>query len=238
MAVSYPSPRGITPTYVVEGVTTAAPPSGLANYQMWLVASAFTSGIFVGRENQLATFIDGQGWRFSTPTQSETVYDKANSLYWRLAGGVWVIDSDFNSLGTTTAIPSSHFAQSLDYSFAGFPFALQTGAPIGVYRFTTAAAATGVYEITVANPCFVLDAVLYQHAVAGGAGCTVEIETDAAAIFPAFTCDQGAVSVQRPEVTAAGLTKLGAGAKITVTATDVGGKLPATTVLVTFALGV
>lgn len=238
MPVSYLSPRGFTPTYVVEGITTSALPSGLANYQMWLVASAGATGVFTGHENQLATYIGGQGWRFSTATQDETVYDKVNALYWRLNGGVWAIDSDFNSLGTTTAIPSSHFAQSLDYSFAGFPFTLQTGAPIGVYRFTTAAAATGVYEITVANPCFVLDAVLYQHAVAGGAGCTVEIETDAAAIFPAFTCDQAAVSVQRPEVTAAGLTKLGAGAKITVTATDVGGKLPATTVLVTFALGV
>ena len=237
MSVSYPSPRGITPTYVVEGVTTTAPLSGLANYQMWLVASGGVSGVFTGRENQLATFIDGHGWRFSTPTQSETVYDKLNSLYWRLAAGVWVIDSDFNSLGTTTAIPSSHFAQALDYSLAGVPFALQTGAPTGVYRFTTAAAVTGVYEITVANPCLVLDAIVYQHAVAGGAGCTIDIETDAAAIFPAFTCDQATVAVQRPAVSPAGLTKLGAGAKITVTATDVGAKLPATTVLVTFALG-
>ena len=162
MAVSYPSPRGTTPTYVVEGITTMAPPLGLANYQMWLVASAGASGVFTGQENRLATFIDGQGWRFSAATQSETAYDKLNALYWRLDGGVWAIDSDFDSLGTTTAIPSSHFAQSLDYNLAGVPFyTLQTGAPIGVYRFTTAAAATGVYEITVANPCFVLDAVLF-----------------------------------------------------------------------------
>tara|TARA_R110000823_G_scaffold141452_1_gene271321 strand:- start:130 stop:846 length:717 start_codon:yes stop_codon:yes gene_type:complete len=237
MSVSYPSRRGTTPTYVVEGVTSAAPATGLANFQMWLVSSAGATGIFAGHENKIATFTHQGGWGFSTATQAETAYDKTNALYWIIDNGEWAIDFEFDTLGTSTAIPTSHFANSVDYNAPGVTYAMQSGAPVGIYRFTTAAAATGVYTIQVNNSCVILDATVYQHSVATGAGCTIDIVTNTADLFPTFTCDQASIAILRPVASDTGIKTLTAGDLIKVTATDVAGALPKTTVIITFALG-
>lgn len=234
-----------TPDFIVEAVSTT-PPVTAYNNQMYLVSAAGGggTGAWEGQDNNIAVSELGTSWRFITPTPRLTIYEKLNGLYYDWSGIEWGVTSAFDMLGTSTAIPSGHFAPVNNYNSAAAPFPLQAGAPVGVYRFTTAAAASGTYEITVEKGCVILDVVVYQHAVAGGAGCTIGLATENPAgadvpLFPVFTCDQATVAIQRPAVNsgATGANVIPAGDIIKVIATDNAGKLPATTVLVTFALG-
>ncbi len=233
----------LAPDFIVEAISTT-PPASAYNNQMYLVSPAGAVGPWVNRENHIAVSQNGTSWNFISPTLRATVYDKLNALYYDWDGYEWGVSSAFNLLGTSTAIPSSHFGPVNNYNSAAAPYPLQSGAPVGVYRFTTAAAASGTYEITVEKGCVILDAIVYQHAVAGGAGCTIALATENGAgadvaLFPTFTCDQAAVAIQRPAVNSGstGAHVLAAGGILKVIATDAGAKLPATTVVVTFALG-
>ena len=233
----------LAPNFIVEAISTS-PPTVAYNNQMYLVSSVGGTGLWEGQDNKIAVSENGLSWRFIDPTPRDTVYEKINGLYYDWSGIEWGVTSAFDMLGTSTSIPSGHFAPVNNYNLAGAPFPLQAGAPVGVYRFTTAAAVSGTYEITVEKGCVILDAVVYQHAVAGGGGCTIDLATENAggadvSLFPTFTCDQAAVAIQRPAVNSGstGANVIGAGEIIKVVATDAGGKLPATTVLVTFALG-
>lgn len=241
MSTSLISPQTFDPDYVVEGISSA-PLAAAPNNQMWLVAPAGATGPWFGRENQIAVSNLGVSWSFIEPGTQQVAFDKTNALYYRYSGPEWLVTTDFDSLGTSTAFNSAFFAQSTVYSI-GAPavYAMQTGAPTGVFRFETAAGGSDTYSITLKDSVIITDVTIYQTTAAGGAGCLVDIKGGspvASNIFPQFTCDAGNKAILRPTVSSAGMAKLAAGNLLTVATTDAGGHLPALVVLVSFARGV
>lgn len=236
------SPQGFTPNFVVESISPN-PPFIAYNNQMWLVHDTGATGAWLGQENNIAVSVNGTGWYFIRPTLRQVVYDKLNAGYWDWNGTAWLSTSAFDLLGTSAAIPSSHFAVTNPISTPGFKFEYMTGFPTGVYRYQVTAGATASYDLGVNNACVILDAVIIQAAAAGGAGCTIDIKTTNAAgatsaIYPTFACSQANPAILRPTETSGGLAKLAANDSLTVIATDAGGNLPAAEVFITFALGV
>lgn len=241
MSTSLISPQTFDPDYVVEGISTT-PIVGAPNNQMWLIAPAGATGPWVGRENQIAVSYRGVSWSFIEPGTQQVAFDKTNALYYRYSGPEWLVTTDFDALGTSTAFNSSFFSQATAYNI-GAPavYPMQTGAPTGVFRFDTAAGGSDVYSITLKDSVIITDVTIYQTAAAGGAGCLVDIKGGspvAANIFPQFTCDAANKAILRPTVSSAGIAKLAAGNLLTVATTDAGGNLPALVVLVSFARGV
>lgn len=239
MSTSLTSPQTFDPTFVVEGISTT-PPASTPNNQMWLVADTGATGRWIGKEDHIAVRRGGDRWEFVYPTHQDTVFDKTNALYYRFEGSAWVATTDFDALGTSAELTSSFFSRTVNFD-QGAPavYPLQTGAPLGVYRFDTAAALTEVYSITVKDAVVIHDCVIYQGAAAGGAGCLVDIIGPGPAnVFPQFTCDQTGAAILRPTASSAGVIKLAAGDGLSVSVTDAGGNLPALTVFITFSQGI
>jgi hypothetical protein len=167
------------------------------------------------------------------------VFDKTNALYYRFEGSAWVATTDFDLLGTSAELTSSFFSRTVNFDQDSVVYPLQSGAPLGVYRFDTAPGVNGLYSITVKDAVVIHDCTIYQGAAAGGAGCLVDIIGPGPAnVFPQFTCDQAGAAILRPTVSSAGVIKLAAGDGIAVNTTDAGGNLPALTVFITFSQGI
>tara|TARA_R110000823_G_scaffold137627_5_gene267077 strand:+ start:328 stop:1044 length:717 start_codon:yes stop_codon:yes gene_type:complete len=227
----------ISPTFIVEGISASPPVSSLGSNQQWLVTATAT-GDWAGQENNIATFSGRGVWLFHTPLPQQTVYDKTNAIYWMWNNDEWDVDSSFDSLGTSTAIPSSHLAVSKDIITPSFLHTLETGAPSSAYRFSTAAGVTGSYSLTVANPIIITDVAIYQTVAAGAGACTVDILTDGAApLFPTMVCDTVNPGILRPVTTVSGAPVIAAGGLIDIIATDAAGGLPPMTVIINFILG-
>jgi hypothetical protein len=239
MGFSLSYPQKITPDLVIQGFSTSPPAAGVGPSDSYIVI-ATASGIWVGQENQIATYTGAsqeQPWEFRSPRMNERVYDIINEAYWVWNGTAWVGDVTFDALGSSTSIPTSHFAPSTGIAAAG-PATFQKGAPIGIYRFSMPAGASNAYSITLNNAAIILDATVYQAANAGGAGCLVDVLTDGpTSVFTTLTCDQTKKAILRADATAAGLVSIPAGGTLSVATTDAGGNLPAVSVVITVALG-
>jgi hypothetical protein len=239
MGFSLSDPQKFTPDVVAQGLSTTPPILGISPGDSYIVIATAT-GAWATHENSIATYAARNPdlpWEFRVPRTNERVYDVTNELYWVWNGTAWAGDTSFNSLGTSTAIPTSHFATSTSIATVG-PTQFQKGAPIGVYRFSMPPGASNLYALTLNDSAIILDATVYQAANAGGAGCLVDILTDGPAnVFTTLTCDQTKKAVLRADATAAGLVSIPAGGTLGVSTTDVGGHLPPIDVVITVALG-
>tara|TARA_Y100000114_G_C11751376_1_gene324484 strand:+ start:116 stop:835 length:720 start_codon:yes stop_codon:yes gene_type:complete len=239
MSTSLISPQTFDPTFVVEGISTT-PPVDAPNNQMWLVASAGATGPWTGKEDHVAIRRVGQVWTFVYPGNQDTAFDKTNAIYYRFGGSGWAVTTDFNQLGTSTELTSAYFSQTVNFDQpAPQVYDFQTGAPLGVYRFDTAAGASNIYSITIKDAVVIHDIVVHQNTAAGGPNCKIDvIGPGPANLVPQFTCSQTNKAILRPTETSFGVIKLAAGDGIGVNTTDVGGHLPACTVFITFSQGV
>jgi hypothetical protein len=80
--------------------TLASPPLNPSPGQCWIVAEGGT-GMWSGRENQLAAWTDG-GWRFVRPATGMTVWDAATALPRQWDGAAWS-DGRLRCAGLTVA---------------------------------------------------------------------------------------------------------------------------------------
>ena len=238
MSTSLISPQTFDPTFVVEGISTT-PPVDAPNNQMWLVASAGATGPWIGKEDHVAIRRVGQVWTFVYPGNQDTAFDKTNALYYRFGGSGWAITADFDQLGTSTELTSAYFRSAVSINQpAPATHPLQTGAPLGVYRFDTAAGSTASYSITIKDPITINDIVVQQNTVAGGPNCKIDvIGPGPSNLVPQFSCSQATRAILRPTELTAGVVELLAGDGISVEVTDVGGHAPACTVFITFCQG-
>lgn len=67
---------------------TTAPPVASGIGERWLVASAGTSGVFVGHENEIAVW-DGNGWVFTSPNEGFTLRVEELNQFWTFDGTSW-----------------------------------------------------------------------------------------------------------------------------------------------------
>ena len=115
MGFSLSYPQKITPDLVIQGLATSPPAFGAGPSDSYVIVATAT-GLFAGQENQIATYTVGsqeRPWEFRSPRMNERVYDTTNEVYWVWNGTAWVSDFTFDALGSSTAIPTSHFANSV-----------------------------------------------------------------------------------------------------------------------------
>ena len=74
---------------VVEAVALDDPPASPAPGQCWIVGAA-PSGAWAGAVGSIAAWTDG-GWRFLAPAMATTVWSRADALFARFDGSVWII---------------------------------------------------------------------------------------------------------------------------------------------------
>jgi hypothetical protein len=72
----------------VESVGLAAPPTGPAAGQCWIVGAG-GSGAWAGQSGRIAVWSDG-GWRFLPATDGMAVWSAADNLWVYRRGGAWV----------------------------------------------------------------------------------------------------------------------------------------------------
>ena len=97
---------------VISVVT--APPGSPANGDTHIVASAGTSGVFVGKENKIAYYLTSSAaWQFITPPSYLEVIATSTKIRYRWTGSAWVA---LNGVYTPTPTNVSNINSSTAYA--------------------------------------------------------------------------------------------------------------------------